>query len=145
MVGAPFHHGPMWRYGENLVHHHFSPHHIMVGRLYAILAWMLFHLFLSSGKRRGRRQLPLSLETTQSLFKLPIFFLSQLLVHTYLQIKNARSFLICTIWNLSNSIKNVWCEQNLPLYSLVKHLELIIWRKFFLGKFAPWGNFVLFF
>jgi small-conductance mechanosensitive channel len=65
---------PMWRYGENLVHYHLSPHHIMVGWLCAILAWMLFHLFLSRGKRRGRRQLPSSLEATQSLFKLPILF-----------------------------------------------------------------------
>ncbi len=55
MVGVPFHHGPMWRYGKNLVHYHLRPHHIMVGSLYGILVWMLFHLFLSRGKRRGRR------------------------------------------------------------------------------------------
>jgi hypothetical protein len=35
-----YHRGPIWSYYENLVHCHLSFIHIMVGPLYAILAWM---------------------------------------------------------------------------------------------------------
>jgi hypothetical protein len=40
-----YHHDPIWSYYENLVHCLLSSLHIMIGPMYAILAWIWFHVF----------------------------------------------------------------------------------------------------
>jgi hypothetical protein len=42
---CPYHHDPIWSYYENLVHCLLSSLYIMIGPMYAILAWMWFHVF----------------------------------------------------------------------------------------------------
>jgi hypothetical protein len=50
-------HATIQRYSEKLIHYHLSPHHITIGRFYAISPSMLFHVF---SYQRDKRKTSLS-------------------------------------------------------------------------------------